>query len=93
MKMGEKKSSWKGYGLVLLVGALGGWYFSSHITDYFSKVEERGRCLREIAGYVFDKGNEAKPEPVKETVDRPVVSLYERFFGKSESVDDKVTQE
>jgi hypothetical protein len=91
--MGENNSSLKKYGIVLLIGALGGWYFESHISNYFSKVEERGRCLREIAGRVLDKGSEAKPEPVKETVDGPIVSFYEKFFGKKESVDDKVTQE
>ena len=86
--MGENNSSLKKYGVVLLIGALGGWYFSSHISNYFSHVEERGRCLREIAGQIVGKGNEA----VKEKVDSPAVGLYERFFGKKETVDDKVQE-
>ncbi|MBW2981531.1 hypothetical protein KY343_01495 [Candidatus Woesearchaeota archaeon] len=91
--MSENHTTLKKYGAILLVGVLGGWYFSSKISDYFSKVEERTQVIRDGVEYVWNLGNEVKPEPVKESVDKPIIGLYERFFGKKETVDDKVTQE
>lgn len=89
--MGEKKSSWKRYGVVLLVGTLGGWYFSSHITDYFSHVQESGRVMK--AGVESVLGIDNEPEPVKEKDEGPVAGIYERFCRKKGSVDDKVQEE
>ena len=89
--MGEKKSSWKRYGVVLLVGALGGWYFSPRISNYFSQIEERTRVIK--TGVESVLGIENEPEPVKEKDDGSVAGIYERFCGKKGSVDDKVQEE
>ena len=98
--MGDNNSSLKKYGIILLIGAVGGWYFSSQISNYFSKVEERTQPIRNGIEYVWNLGSEVEPEPVRENADehavslKHAVSLYERFFGrKQESVDDKVSQQ
>jgi hypothetical protein len=91
--MSKNKSSLKKYGIILLIGALGGWYFSSKISDYFSHMQGRTRTIRKGVEYVWNFGNEVKAKSIKEKIDKPAAGLYERFFGKQESVDDKVTEE
>jgi len=90
-----KESSFKKYVVIGILGTIAGWYFHSHIDHYFSQIRERTECLKEMVGCVNDKGNEVKPDGFKKNVDEPIISIYERIFGKkeAETIDHKVSQD